>query len=1084
MTVTLGKARKSPGLLLVTFVVSCLLAGPLTVLLPQVASAATVSDNFNRANGGLGSNWTTVTGTAAPAIVSNTAQAGTASKVNSAYWSATTFGNDQFAQASLPNSSGTQLGPGIAVRLSSTKGYFLWYGNTSKTVSLWRMDSATSWTQLKQSATLTVTPSTDVWKIQAVGSTISGYQNGNLVVQATDTKITSGSPGVWLYYSSNQISNWSGGDVTTGPTYSVGGTVSGLSGTVVLQDNAGNDLSVSANGGFTFSTALASGSAYNVTVKTNPSGQTCSAANGSGTIGTANVTNVAVTCSAGTATDNFNRANGPLGSNWTGMSDGGLAISSQAVTGTNSSTSGDIRTAETYTSDQYSQVEVTSTQLSGGQWIGPAVRAQNGGLSLYLGMYFWNSGNPELLLFKRLGGSWTQFGSSYVSGALTAGTQLKITAVGSTISFLQNGVQRITGTDTSLTGGAPGIVAYQTPKADNWAGGSLGNAGTYSIGGNISGLSGTVVLQDNGNDNLSVSAAGPFTFSTRLVTGAAYNVTVNANPPGQSCTVTNGSGTVSSANVTNVAVTCSAAATYSVGGTVSGLSGTVVLQDNGGNDLNVSTNGGFTFSTALTSGSAYFVTVKTNPSGQTCSVANGSGTIGTANVANVAVTCATSSAGSGSDNFNRANGSLGPNWTDMSDGGLAISSQAVAGTNATGVSGDMRTAETYNSNQYSQVEVTSTQLTGTQWIGPAVRMQSGGQNGYAGIYSWNNGSPQLMLFERSSGTWTQVGGTVSSAPLAAGTQLKLMAVGSTLSFLVNGAEKIAVYDNSWTGGVPGIVAYGTGTADNWSGGSAGFEAHYLSTDANGVQSYDMISASNGYGPQILRVLRPTNPAAGVAHNFLFALPVEAGLGTTFGDGMATMEAANAQNQDNLTIIEPSFATESWYANNPNDPNLQYETFMTSELQPWVKANLATTGTEQSWLIGFSKSGIGGQDLLLKHPDLFTLAATWDFPADMSSYDEYGASSAGSYGTDANFQANYRLSAAFVDAHKAPFVGTNRMWIGGYSAFQTDMTDYGALLNAEGIGHSTETPTPTTHAWNSGWVPLALAALEQESLNVH
>src|ERR1700731_3725819 len=40
------------------------------------ASAATVSDNFNRANGGLGSNWTTVSGTTAPQIVNNTAQPG------------------------------------------------------------------------------------------------------------------------------------------------------------------------------------------------------------------------------------------------------------------------------------------------------------------------------------------------------------------------------------------------------------------------------------------------------------------------------------------------------------------------------------------------------------------------------------------------------------------------------------------------------------------------------------------------------------------------------------------------------------------------------------------------------------------------------------------------------------------------------------------------------------------------------------------------------------------------------------------------------------------------------------------------
>ncbi len=82
--------------------------------------------------------------------------------------------------------------------------------------------------------------------------------------------------------------------------------------------------------------------------------------------------------------------------------------------------------------------------------------------------------------------------------------------------------------------------------------------------------------------------------------------------------------------------------------------------------------------------------------------------------------------------------------------------------------------------------------------------------------------------------------------------------------------------------------------------------------------------------------------------------------------------------------------------------------MTNELEPWVQANLSTTGTEQNWLIGFSKSGIGAQDLILKHPDLFQLAASWDFPADMASYDEY-VRSANSYGTDANFQANYRLN---------------------------------------------------------------------------
>ena len=84
----------------------------------------------------------------------------------------------------------------------------------------------------------------------------------------------------------------------------------------------------------------------------------------------------------------------------------------------------------------------------------------------------------------------------------------------------------------------------------------------------MSGLSGTVVLQDNGGDNLSVSANGSFTFATSLAAGTAYSVTVKTNPSGQTCTVTSGSGTVGTANVTNVAVSCANVPKYTVGGTV------------------------------------------------------------------------------------------------------------------------------------------------------------------------------------------------------------------------------------------------------------------------------------------------------------------------------------------------------------------------------------------------------------------------------------------------------------------------------------------------------------------------------------
>ncbi len=210
------------------------------------------------------------------------------------------------------------------------------------------------------------------------------------------------------------------------------------------------------------------------------------------------------------------------------------------------------------------------------------------------------------------------------------------------------------------------------------------------------------------------------------------------------------------------------------------------------------------------------------------------------------------------------------------------------------------------------------------------------------------------------------------------------------------------------------------------------------------------------------------------------LTVEPGLGTTFGDGLATLQALDAEDKYNLTIIEPTFTNMPWYANSSSDPNIQYETFMTNELVPWVKANLATTGTEQSWLIGFSKSGFGAQDLILKHPDLFALAASWDFPADMSSYDEYQGGTT-NYGSQTNFAQNYQLTAAFLAAHKSPFQTQNRIWIGGYSLYEGDVSDYDSLLTSQGILHTNGPSQDLAHRWDSGWVAAAVAALYQDSI---
>jgi galactose oxidase-like protein len=154
-----------------------------------------------------------------------------------------------------------------------------------------------------------------------------------------------------------------------------------------------------------------------------------------------------------------------------------------------------------------------------------------------------------------------------------------------------------------------------------------------TIGGTVSGLVGTVLLRDNGGDDLSLSSNGPFTFATGIATGNTYSVT--ASNPNQQCTVTNGTGTANG-NVSNVQVVCR----NTIGGLVSGLVGTVVLQNNGGDNLSISALGPFTFPTALdTSNNTFSVTVFAQPVNQTCLVTAHQSGVAFGNVTDIQVSC-------------------------------------------------------------------------------------------------------------------------------------------------------------------------------------------------------------------------------------------------------------------------------------------------------------------------------------------------------------------------------------------------------------------------------------------------------------
>lgn len=182
-----------------------------------------------------------------------------------------------------------------------------------------------------------------------------------------------------------------------------------------------------------------------------------------------------------------------------------------------------------------------------------------------------------------------------------------------------------------------------------------GNSSTYTIGGAVTGLQGTGLVLRNLTTDLTVATNGTFSFPGKVSTGATYNVIVVSQPtsPTQVCSVTRGTGTVTTSNVTTIAISCTTSnpppgggspAPHTIGGVVTGLTGTGLRLNDGVEDLPVTGNGAFAFPTALATGSTYTVTVVTQPSGpnQTCTVTGGSGTVAASDINDIAIACTTS----------------------------------------------------------------------------------------------------------------------------------------------------------------------------------------------------------------------------------------------------------------------------------------------------------------------------------------------------------------------------------------------------------------------------------------------------------
>lgn len=254
---------------------------------------------------------------------------------------------------------------------------------------------------------------------------------------------------------------------------------------------------------------------------------------------------------------------------------------------------------------------------------------------------------------------------------------------------------------------------------------------------------------------------------------------------------------------------------------------------------------------------------------------------------------------------------------------------------------------------------------------------------------------------------------------------------------------------------------------------AGVQGSLASIDPDGVRVHHIVSPYQSDVTE-LRVLLPDQLQPGRRYPVLFVLPVEAGRGERWGDGLTEVQRADLHNRFGLICVAPTFSQLPWYADHPSDPHVRQESYLLNAILPVLRWEYpqARHDRDGRLLMGFSKSGWGAWSLLLRHPDVFGRAVAWDAPLMLDAPGKYGSGPI--FGTDASFE-NYSLQRLITE-WRSEASSQPRLIHFGYGNFRGEHQRMEQRLNELQISHAYVDGPQREHHWNSGWVVEAVELL--------
>jgi hypothetical protein len=360
--------------------------------------------------------------------------------------------------------------------------------------------------------------------------------------------------------------------------------VSGAKGPLVLQNNGTDTLTIEKDGTYTFAGKYREGSAYDLTVASNPPNEACVIPQGAGTLIDLNLINVRVLCSS---------PPGALGLRGTATTlPGPVTLDNAGIATVTVTAPGPFAFDASFAKDGWYEVSVTSQPV--GSVCEVLQRQPNGNITTVhtpVGVLREDVTDLSLSCVSgyTVGGTVTGFAGSPNSLRLQLNDNQTVAISGNgsftfpglladqhaySVAVLSHPNPNLPGAQLCTVGGGVGKVDRRNITNVTVICGA-GAVSHYKVGGSVAGLTGSLVLK-NGDFETKTVATTPFDFDVPLVDQADYDVRIVAQPAGQFCYLQNGLGQISGRDETSVKVICANAFPFSV--PITGLDGRIAVE--------------------------------------------------------------------------------------------------------------------------------------------------------------------------------------------------------------------------------------------------------------------------------------------------------------------------------------------------------------------------------------------------------------------------------------------------------------------------------------------------------------------------